>query len=282
MVDNDIIPYSDQLSQEQIKHYKPIQDFIVDFKSHNFMRRQKKKLEHVFDTMDVMALRSAKINQVYVLYRGMISDEDENSIYSDEYPSSWTTDINVVRAFCGHGYKGEKGMKKGIIMKGVFTPANILLDISYSTCSTDYEHEVLLLPGTYDIGYIRFDDINDQIDNYYPHHTKIAKNYIKYEEKLITTEIVEKTVVDKPVVIEKPVVIDKRDLPIEEMALEDVFSQLNYDDLLSEDPANKYYFSVDDYVYLAEELGIKIGKNKSKDKLVRQIIHYYSELQDKK
>ena len=48
----------------------------------------------------------------------MLANENPNSIYEDEYPSSWSTDINIVRGFCGVGYSGLNG--KGLIMKGLF------------------------------------------------------------------------------------------------------------------------------------------------------------------
>lgn len=251
MEDNEIIPYSDKFSQSQLKGFLPLANFIAKFKRFNFMRTEKKKLSDVFDRFDNAVLRSAKINHIYVMFRGMSVDEQSNSIYTDEYPSSWTTDINVAIGF-------SNGRKSRCIMKGVFRPFEILMDISYCLESQDYECEVLLLPGTYEVGYVSAEDLKSQVDTYYP----------------LTSITISNEKAKKHTIVEKEKIEEEK--TIDEMTLEEIFHPKNIDDLKSEDEQNKFFFEYDDLLGIANELELKIGSKPSKNKLIMLLIHHYN------
>lgn len=255
MEDNEIIPYSSQFSQDQMMSYIPIRNFIQKFKGYNFMRIEKKKISDVFDRFDIMVLRSAKRDQIYVLYRGMSEDETLDSMYRDEYPSSWTTDINTAFRF-SHPIRG-----KTCIMKGVFRAAEIFIDIFYCVNNSDYEWEVLLMPGTYDIGYLTKDSISSQIDPFYPSSGIIPKVVSVTSTPVLKAEVT-------PTIEE--------DIPVDDMTLEELFHPKNLDELLSEDETTKLFFTYEDMLDLATQLELKVGKNPTKHKLIMLLIHHFN------
>jgi hypothetical protein len=77
----------------------------------------------------------------YVLYRGLKNTGKIPRYYKDEYPSSWSRDVRISKKFsCG---------KTNKIMKIRVPSDSILMDLDW--LENDYEKEVILFPGTYEI-----------------------------------------------------------------------------------------------------------------------------------
>jgi len=135
------IPYTNLYTVQEINNNKVISEFIQKFKGSNFLRVDKKELDLELNDNNLSYLSSAKHDQNYVLYRGLKTKVGD--VYTDHFPSSWSFNIEIAKKF---SYKAN-------VICGIFPAESILVDIAY-VLGSDYESEVIVLPGTYPITHI--------------------------------------------------------------------------------------------------------------------------------
>jgi len=93
--------------------------------------------------LQLTAATSAKKPEWYTLYRGVRNTgHPKDGVYTDKYPSSWSTSEAVAKRFAG---------KTGALMCITVSYLQVLLDFDYlyqnNHGNPDSEHEVIVLPG---------------------------------------------------------------------------------------------------------------------------------------
>jgi len=131
----DCLPHTNLYTIEEVK--KILSAFITKWKGCNFMRKGNIKINEYFSFSQLSAATAGKKKELYHLYRGLKCKQD-NTVYNDMYPSSWSTNIDIAKRF------GSK-----VILQTTVSYERVLLDLSY--LSNDYEHEIILLPGKYNV-----------------------------------------------------------------------------------------------------------------------------------
>jgi hypothetical protein len=126
-------PYTDFYTVADVA--RELEDFIRQWKQTNFLRRQNQQVTDVLTARQLSVATSGKRNGPYTLYRGF-ARFTPGDFYTDQFPSSWSTSIDVARRF---------GSACVVALEVPCT--SVLLDLEL--LRNDAEHEVILLPGTY-------------------------------------------------------------------------------------------------------------------------------------
>jgi hypothetical protein len=149
-IDYNILEYCDIFNIDHILNNQNILKFISLWKSSNYIRNEKQRLNLIFNEVDIQIFSSFKRNNPYSIYRGVkniLHNKSSTDItYVDKYPSSWTTDINIASKFGSHIYH--------IVVE----PNKVLLDFSLlpKIINTLNENEVILFQGEYKCEYIDY------------------------------------------------------------------------------------------------------------------------------
>lgn len=126
-------PYTDIFQPADV--LRELAVFIQKWKSSNFLRRDSRSLTDVLTPYQLSVATSGKLNQTYTLFRGF-RQFAPTDFYTDQFPSSWSTDMTVAERF------------GGTCLVALEVPCtSVFLDLEY--LNRDSEHEVILLPGTY-------------------------------------------------------------------------------------------------------------------------------------
>lgn len=182
----DILPHTDIYTKEQVNH--ELNQFIRQWKGCNFIRQQKLQLNYALTFSQLSVATSGKKNQSYTLYRGIKTKKTDMINYQDIYPSSWSISYDIAKRFTGG---------KGIIMTTTISSDKVLLDLSY--LSNDYEKEVIVLPGQYDvttehIQTLRSTKIKAKLKKVKPDLDKLLENDI--DNSKLQLELVKFTIVE--------------------------------------------------------------------------------------
>lgn len=136
----DILPHTDIYTKEQVN--RELNQFIKRWKGSNFVRQGKLKLKDVLTFSQLSVATSGKKKESYTLYRGIRTTNTTRTTYQDNYPSSWSFNHSTARAFT---------FGKGVVMTVTVPSDMVLLDLVYLTDGSDYEKEVIVLPGQYNV-----------------------------------------------------------------------------------------------------------------------------------
>jgi len=139
------IPYTDLYSPEEIKSNPIIMDFMRKWKNSNFLRIDRDDYRRHFSDNELSLLSSAKENKTYTLYRGIKhnfvqdipnSTNVEQTMYIDDYPSSWSLNQHTAKTF------GK------FLFKLIVSCDRVLFD--FNVIGNDTEKEVVVIQGQYE------------------------------------------------------------------------------------------------------------------------------------
>jgi hypothetical protein len=136
------IPYGEQL---KINLTDKLHTFLNKFLTYNFLRSNKEFIFKYFTIDELLSFSNIKMNQKYIIFRGLKNKANTQTFYNDEYISSWTLDINIAKKFGEHIYCIE------IDPMYVFIDMNFLYKDIHAHSSLYNEKEIIVFQGEYPI-----------------------------------------------------------------------------------------------------------------------------------